>query len=400
MELVQPSEQPAAASDNAVPKPAPHPSPETTTFLHLLVLLHLIDKGLYTDASNCATALIKRIQPLNRRTLNPLVSKAYFYYARAFELGKHGSDIRPILLAAYRTASLRHDDETQATVLNLLLRNYLECNMVDQAEKLVANSTIKEATISNNQYARYLYYQGRIKCVQLEYTASYNCLLQAIRKAPQVAARGFRLTAYKMLCIVQLLMGEIPEKSIFRQQGIKLALRPYFELTNAVNFGNLIEFQRVVGAYAETFTRDKTISLIARLRHNVIKTGLRKINLSYSRISFADICSKLRLDSPADAEFIVAKAIRDGVIDAVIDHAGGFVQSKQQTDTYATAEPLDGLHKRIEFCLSIHNEAVRAMRYAPGAGKPDYQSEEARRERQKAEAEIANSLESDDIDDF
>jgi hypothetical protein len=49
--------------------------------------------------------------------------------------------------------------------------------------------------------------------------------------------------AYKMLCIVQLLMGEIPEKSIFRQQGIKLALRPYFELTNAVNFGNLIEFQ-------------------------------------------------------------------------------------------------------------------------------------------------------------
>jgi 26S proteasome regulatory subunit N3 len=98
--------------------------------------------------------------------------------------------------------------------------------------------------------------------------------------------------------------------------------------------------QRVVGAYAETFTRDKTISLIARLRHNVIKTGLRKINLSYSRISFADICSKLRLDSPADAEFIVAKAIRDGVIDAVIDHAGGFVQSKQQTDTYATAEVL------------------------------------------------------------
>jgi hypothetical protein len=32
--------------------------------------------------------------------------------------------------------------------------------------------------------------------------------------------------------------------------------------------------------------------------------------------------------------------------------------------------------------------------------QPDYQSEEARRERQKAEAEIANSLESDDIDDF
>ncbi len=31
------------------------------------------------------------------------------------------------------------------------------------------------------------------------------------------------------------------------------------------------------------------------------------INLSYSRISLADIAQKLLLDSPEDAEFIVAK---------------------------------------------------------------------------------------------
>lgn len=31
------------------------------------------------------------------------------------------------------------------------------------------------------------------------------------------------------------------------------------------------------------------------------------INLSYSRISLADIAQKLQLDSPEDAEFIVAK---------------------------------------------------------------------------------------------
>ena len=31
------------------------------------------------------------------------------------------------------------------------------------------------------------------------------------------------------------------------------------------------------------------------------------INLSYSRISLSDIAQKLQLDSPEDAEFIVAK---------------------------------------------------------------------------------------------
>ena len=42
---------------------------------------------------------------------------------------------------------------------------------------------------------------------------------------------------------------------------------------------------------------------------------------SYSRISIEDICEKLKLEDKQDAEYIVAKAIRDGVIDATLDHA-------------------------------------------------------------------------------
>lgn len=52
------------------------------------------------------------------------------------------------------------------------------------------------------------------------------------------------------------------------------------------------------------------------------------ISLSYSRISLADIAEKLSLESTQDAEYIVAKAIRDGVIEAVINHDEGYVQSR------------------------------------------------------------------------
>ena len=52
------------------------------------------------------------------------------------------------------------------------------------------------------------------------------------------------------------------------------------------------------------------------------------ISLSYSRISLADIAAKLQLDSPQDAEYIIAKAIRDGVIEASLDHEEGYMQSK------------------------------------------------------------------------
>lgn len=42
--------------------------------------------------------------------------------------------------------------------------------------------------------------------------------------------------------------------------------------------------------------------------------GVRMISLSYSRISLADIAQKLQLDSPEDAEFIVAKVAAHDVL--------------------------------------------------------------------------------------
>ena len=53
----------------------------------------------------------------------------------------------------------------------------------------------------------------------------------AAQKAP-VAAFGFRVQCNKWVVIVCLLLGEIPERTIFMQKGMEKALRPYFELTN------------------------------------------------------------------------------------------------------------------------------------------------------------------------
>ncbi len=68
-------------------------------------------------------------------------------------------------------------------------------------------------------------------------------------------------------------------------------------------------------------------------------------------LSYQDVAEKLALPSAEDAEFIVAKAIRDGGIDAVIDHAGGFLRSREVLDVYSTQEPQSAFHARIAFCL-------------------------------------------------
>ena len=205
----------------------------------------------------------------------------------------------------------------------------------------------------------------------MAYSSAYEYLEESLRKAPRESALGFRLATYKMLTIVQLLMGDIPERSIFTQPKMGAHLRPYFLLAKAVRLGDLESYNKAVQEHSAVFLRDGTLTLVTRLRHNVIKTGLRKINIAYERIGFADICEKLRLDSVKDAEYIVAKAIRDGVLDATIDHAGGYMESRATTNIYATTEPYDQFHKRIEFCLKIRNDAVRAMRFPEQKEDPD-----------------------------
>ena len=73
---------------------------------------------------------------------------------------------------------------------------------------------------------------GRIKAIQLDYTTAHRHLLQAIRKAPQSnVTAGFQQTTNKLFIIVQLLMGEIPERSVFRQATLRKSLVPYFHIT-------------------------------------------------------------------------------------------------------------------------------------------------------------------------
>jgi len=389
---LKPSTPPTSTTTTAPPPPPTSIVLEVDIYLHLFVVMHLIDKKNYEEAITCSTSLVNRLNSFTRPTLSPLTAKAFFYYSRSYELTHRLSEIRGNLLSAYRTAVLRHDIESQATILNLLLRNYLEYNLFEQADKLVSKASFPEAATASLQYARYLYYQGKIKSAQLEYSDAFQHLQQAIRKAPQASARGFRETVYKLLCIVQLLTGTIPERSIFMEPGLKRPLKPYYQLTQAVRIGDVAAFHKVVDTYRDTFISHKTFTLIQRLRQNVIKTALRNINLSYSRISLVDICSKLKLESIADTEFIVAKAIHDGVIEGTIVREGPYLQSKEVVDVYSTEDPQEAFHHRITFCLKIHNEAVKAMVFPDHLGKEQVDEES----RPLTEAEIADSLEKED----
>jgi 26S proteasome regulatory subunit N3 len=272
---------------------------------------------------------------------------------------------------------------------------------VEQAHKLLSNSTFPDAA-SNNQLCRYLYNSGRIQSLRLEYTSAFSNLSQCLRKAPTNTGVGFRIEAQRLLIVVQLLMGEIPDRQVFFTKGMKAELSPYLAITQAVRFGDLAVYTKVVSEHAARLQLDGTYTLISRLAHQVVKAGLRKLHISYSRLSLQDVADRLGLPSAKSAEFVVAKAVRDGVLDATVHHEESYVQSHDLIDVYATKEPAEAFHRRIAYCLTTHNDAVRGMRYPPDEYKKQLESSRGNRRKRKddkTDEEKAQELE-DELDDM
>ncbi|KAL3937037.1 MAG: hypothetical protein SGBAC_007763 [Bacillariaceae sp.] len=303
---------------------------------------------------------------------------------------------------AHNMACVRRDVDCQATLLNLMLEDLIVHSQIEQAQKLLSNSAFPESA-SNNQMCRYMFYSGRIQALRLEYTKAFSNLSQCLRKAPTNTGLGFRTAAQRYLVVVQLLMGEIPDRHVFFTKGMQTELAPYLAITQAVRRGDLVVFNSVVSEQASLLQKDSTYTLISRLAHQVVKAGLRKLHMSYSRLSLQDVADRLGLPSAKSAEFVVAKAVRDGVLDATIHHIEGYVQSHDLIDVYATKEPTEAFHRRIAYCLTTHNDAVRGMRYPPDAYKKQLEASRGNRRKRnddKTDEEKAQEIEDELEEDY
>lgn len=368
--------------------------PEVDLYLHLLLQIYLLDTEELSKLDEFNDKIIQLMKVYNRRSLDFIQAKIWFYISRTKELINDLYSIRPEMLYALRTATLRHDIESVSSIITILLRNYLSTKDIEQALNLVEKTEFPD-NASTSLGARYYYYLARIHSIQLDYSSANDCCISAIRKAPQTKfSSGFIQSATKLQIIIELLMGDIPALKVFKTK--EWNLEPYFMVTRAVKLGDVKLFDQVLNNYKNDFIKDDNYNLISRLHQNVIKTGIRIISLSYSKISLKDICIKLHLDSEELTEYIVAKAIRDGVIEATINHEKGFMQSKELIDIYSTKAPQDEFDQRIKFCLSLHNDSVKAMRFPSDnlkeLNKPHENLED--------EFELLTAIQEGDLDDF
>ena len=71
------------------------PSPEVDTYFRLLFILYLIDNKNIDKAKELAHETAEKIHVFNRRTLDPIASKVFFYLSRVHEIAGTAAEIRP-----------------------------------------------------------------------------------------------------------------------------------------------------------------------------------------------------------------------------------------------------------------------------------------------------------------
>ena len=362
-------------------------STEVYAFIFMIILTKLVDYKEYKEALTSVQNLIQFFKVNESLTINTLKAKAYYYLSLITEKLNIQDQIINELQEAYRTACIEMDFISQVTLINCIIRYYLNNKNIEMARSFISKTKYVE-NISSYEDARYLFYIGKIEAIQMNYSDSYTHLSSSFRKAPEKTGDGFKNLVNKYLILVQLLMGEIPDmKSLMKSNRVRdfKEFEPYLLLLKIVRQGNLEEFKKGIEIYEMNFKRDGTFNLVQRIRQVVIKAGLRKINLSYSRISIKDITEKLKLENEKEAEYIIAKAIRDGVFLATINHEEGYVKSKEINDIYSTFEPQRSYQSRILFLNNIFVESQRSMKYST-------QQEQAKKESKETELEEEDSM--------
>lgn len=340
------------------------PLPTQEVFAWLLALLVQHDSEELLINSELTRLILQRTIAFNMRELDPLLARILSRHVSASSSSSDQSQVHNDVMTALRTCQLRHDKESMCTAHNCLARIYTGTRQWDMLDHLLTNSSFPADFASHNQLARHYYYAARLAAVQLDYANARDLVEQALRKAPADGAAGFKTACNKLLVVVQLLTGEIPRLSLFRNPS----LWHYYRLSKAVRAGDLPGFQGLLQTNSSAFQQDGTDGLVLRLHQNVLKAGLRRIAIAYSRISIGDICNTLGLASEQDCIQVVMKAIRDGVIHGRIEQQQVFVSLNRMTQSQAP--PADAFQTRIAACQALIQEAVKAMRFPSDSNNP------------------------------
>ncbi|KAL0222206.1 hypothetical protein RCL1_002060 [Eukaryota sp. TZLM3-RCL] len=381
-----------------IPSSQPPSSSETNAFRDCYAVL-IVSLLLSRPEQSYSPSLLEKLSSLIQRAVSqyyavrdvvPIIGYLHYYHFRILTLAKvSSSEIRDLLMKFYRSSVLSCDLFGKAVVINSLCFYLVKDKKFTELEHFLARCGFPIG-LYPAQDARFHYYSALVAAIKLDYSEALSRVGFALRKTSS-NAQIFRSIIHKLSIVLELVIGSTPRRSLFSDENFKSKLFPYYHLVKAVRGGSIEKFNSIVDSYRYQFEADGLLTLIDRLQSSVVRLGLRNILLSYSKISIVEVSKILGLSSESRPVIvgIVAKAIRDGVIEASID---GDYLIRSNSSISESGLSLDSLTSRIAFTLSLREEALKSLRYNAGVEAEKLDLDELEKDR-KAEQEARKHAE-------
>lgn len=238
------------------------------------------------------------------RTFDFFVGKLVKYFYLSI---KHlGGDITPIykILCTNREYGNKY---TIAIATNSILEYQINSHIYE---------IIDEEINDKSERCKYTFYLGFIYLVRGDYSMAMKYLDESdILNTKQTLA----LLIKKCTIVCKLHLGDFSIFYPYQNQ-----LKPYFSLIGCVKRGDVKAFYLHLEDQQSEYLSNNLYFVVRRLLKNIVRVGLRKVAICYSRIQVADISDILGFN----VEFILYKAIKDGEVKGFVQD--GIFYSQQE----------------------------------------------------------------------
>ena len=251
-----------------------------------------------------------------------------------------------------------------STVYVFLLRNLLKSGQLKETTQLLKNCRFPEH-IGHSLLAKFLFYKGVYLSRVGQLTPALNFITESLRKASEDTTKkglnAFKSSAQKLKIVLQLLVNDPISHQWLNENKIPVH---YMSLVGAVNRGDNMQFHEVINTHKSSFEKDDVMRLLDDMRSVVTKNALKKLSISYSKISIKDALAKLGVGNNPDFDLnaFLTKS-REDLPEFTIDHKNLSIEFTQKSDNYYSSQTRESLIRRIRHLQGLEEQVNKSLKF-------------------------------------
>lgn len=347
------------------------PPPQTEKEISLIILVSLFlfkNKNYEISRELLHSLLFERPHLFSHRMyLDSLNDYLFYKYLNSIELQNVFDKEKPRLYSLLKELQNSKKELLFCNLYTFMMRNLLFSRQLREMFLLMKNCFYPEQ-IHFVHYTKYLFYKGVFYGRMGKLHLAYKFIGEALRKAPEKRGKNYSkglekylLFVKKHLIVLELLLNDTPSPKMFEEEP---KLWQYKKLVKLVLNGYTEQFENLLTKEKTNFQNDLVYPLMKQMHSIVIRNGLKKLSLAYTKISSNDILKKIHISKEENFELnsFLTKS-KEHIENFAIDQKNEIIEFVKTKEVYSDFKIREMLLSRVKHLNSLDEQVIKSLRY-------------------------------------